>query len=407
MKDKTRSGLTFFLLTTAAWPIAAVSGLWLLGSPLIQWLQHNFPALAVVLLVGALIISLAQWAGLEKAHFLLWFLATFVGLGVGLTGMILAYFMAHVPVWRFTTGVSVVDFLIWLGLIFLLSAFGSAPGGLVAGILSAWSVGKGKFRSWIAVSIGNWALSFGAAGVLLVFIDFSRVFYRGNFRHISTLWRGAALGALIGLIQGLVLGLFLKAINQRGVSRDRSDTEMRWRRMLWVLLILPVVGCLLGYGISRFISSEHETVWEYLSAPPSPAVRFVSVSPLVVSSEDGEMYRYVSKHEGWKVREEKPSGFPGQSSPEVCEDITPPPLADTVDAIELCGRLEMGYLYRKFAILEDGSVWMWKKDSGMELDGVYYALLGSLVCFVLGLLVVASLTVYKYARSKRPISSAG
>lgn len=399
--------MTFFLLTAAAWPIAAVSGLWLLGSPLIQRLQRGFHALAVVLLVGGLIISLAQWAGLEKVHFLLWFLATCVGLGVGLVGMILAYFIAHVPVWRFTTGVSVVDFLVWLGLIFLLSAFGSALGGLVAGILSAWSVGKGKLGSWIAVSIGNWALSFGAAGVFLVFIDFSRVFYRGNFRHLSILWRGAALGALIGLIQGLVLGLFLKAINHRGASPGHSDSKMRWRRILVALLILSVVGCLLGYGISRLISSEHEAAWEYLSAPPSPAVRFVSVSPLVVSSEDGEMYRYVSKHEGWKVREEKPSGFPRQSFPDVCEDITPPPIEDTVDSIELCGRLEMGYLYRKFAILEDGSVWMWKNDSGMELDGVYYAFLGSLVCFVLGLLIVGSLIVSRYARSKRPTSSAG
>lgn len=400
MSNIRRSGLAFFLWTTAAWVFAVVIDLWLLDSSLVQSLPGGFIAIAVVGVFGVLIISLVQWALLEEAHFILWLIATGVGSGMGLMAIILANFIARMPLVSLTTAVPTLDYLMWVLFLFLLSALGSLPGGWIAGLLGRWSVGKGSVPRWTAVSITSWALSAGGAGVYLGVTDFFLKFYSGNFRSFSTLWRGAAFGVIIGSIQGALLGPFLGGLFQGKTPSNDSGTGPGWKRFLPVLFILPTIGCLLGYGFNAFRPPEQESSWESLGTPPSPAVRFVRVSPLIVSTENGEKYRHVSKDYGWEEAGDQTLDAPAESFVGECEGITPVPLEGAIDTTEICAKFEVGSFYRKFAILDDGSVWMWKEDNDAGFDGIYFALMGAGIFFVLGLVVVSLNVVVGHLRSE-------
>lgn len=232
MKEKIRSAWPFLLVTAAAWAVSAVGGLWLLDSTLVQSLPGGFLALGLVGFLAALLISLLQILFLKRANFILWVLATGVGLGAGMAGVVFANAAAGMPVLRETTGLLLVDWLLWLGFLFLLSALVTVPGGLAAGLLRKGSVKTGKTLGWMAVSILNWSVSFGAAPVLVQLVSFPRFFYVGNFRHPSALARGAALGALVGLIQGAVLGrrlVILSRAEAQQKERSMTDEEVHTR----------------------------------------------------------------------------------------------------------------------------------------------------------------------------------
>lgn len=196
----------FLVATTAAWVLAALGGMWLLDSPPLRFLPGGFPALLLVGLLGTLLITLAGWALPGKRTFLTWFLANLVGLISGMFGLAMADTIARASLVRGTTGVPLLDWALWLILIFVITTIGCLPGGLLAGVFRTLSVGRGSAISWAAVSTLNWTVSFGAASVLVQLTDFSNLFYFGNFQTLPVLIRGGSISLLIGLIQGLVLG---------------------------------------------------------------------------------------------------------------------------------------------------------------------------------------------------------
>jgi len=196
----------FLLVTVAAWTLAALGGLWLLDSPPLRILPGGFLALLVVGLLGTLLITLAGWPLPGERSFLSWFLAHLVGLASGILGLALADSIARADLVRGTTGIPLLDWVLWLSFVFVIAAVGSLPGGLLAGVFRSVSVGRGSVIAWAAFSALNWTVSFGAASVLLQLTDFSSLFYFGNFQTLPVLIRGGAIGLLIGLIQGLVLG---------------------------------------------------------------------------------------------------------------------------------------------------------------------------------------------------------
>jgi|GEM_PF-4564120 len=381
--------MMFLLVTTAAWALSAVIGLWLL-------MQNYFAAEIAAGLLPVLIISLSQYSQLKGVRFVLWLLANGVGLVVGILAINLADLISVVTL-VIPTGLPIPDWLIGFWVLFLLTAVGVVPGGLVAGVLKRWAVGKGGIGGWIVVSISNWSLSFGAAGALVWVTNFYQHFSLHDPLTIPLLLRVALIGSLIGIIQGGVLGTFLGKVNQQGASSTDVGSALMWRRMLLFLFFLPSVGCLLGFGIAEILPEAEKSSWESFGTPPSPAVRFVQASPLVVAAENGEMYRlrYKDQTYGWEVFTNDPSEPSGQPTPEFCEDITPPPLDGVVDSVEKCGRLEFGSFYRNFAVLEDGSVWMWSKNSNAASSELIYTLIGSLGFFVLGLLVMALMSILK------------
>ena len=163
-----------------------------------------------------------------------------------------------------------------------------------------------------------------------------------------------------------------------------------WKRILIIAIILPTVGCLLGYVIADIQYGQHNVTWELLGTPPSAAVRMIQSSRgIVISTRNGQIYKYVSYNE-WKLLDEEPSETWVEDFSELCKDVTAPLLEGTIDSKEHCARYEMGSAYRKFAIVEDGSVWMWHKTIKMHgFDYVFFMLTGSFGFLVLGLITTA------------------
>jgi hypothetical protein len=190
-------------------------------------MSNGFIALAVVGSVAVLIISLIQRFNLEDTNFFLWLLATGVGLGIGSIGASLAFFVAAtLPLGQGSSGIPLVDWLVWPAIMFILTAVGGAPGGLISGPLKKWAVGRGTLGSWVAVSIGNWALSFGVAGVSFLILLYPQYFNLHASRNIPVIIKGGMIGALIGLIQGTILGTRLAKLNRPEPSTNDSSSVL-------------------------------------------------------------------------------------------------------------------------------------------------------------------------------------
>jgi hypothetical protein len=167
-----------------------------------------------------------------------------------------------------------------------------------------------------------------------------------------------------------------------------------WKRILIIVIVLPIVGCLFGYVIADIQFGEHNVTWELLGSPPSPAVRFIQNSRgIVVSTRNGQIYEHGPYNE-WKLLDEEPSETRTEDFSELCIDVTAPPLEGTIDSKEDCARYEMGSAYRKFAIIEDGSVWMWGKTINMYgFTYIFFMVIGSFGFLVLGLITIVIMRI--------------
>ena len=168
-----------------------------------------------------------------------------------------------------------------------------------------------------------------------------------------------------------------------------------WKRILLILIILPTIGCLLGYVVAEEKFSNNNINWESLGSPPSPAVSFIqSFHNNVVETTSGEMYRYYGQINGWIYIEEEPSDTHIDSFADLCNQITPDPLDDIIDSAEDCVKYETGYSYYKFAILDDGSVWMWNKPVGIYIfDYLLEIFKWTLGFFILGIILITAMNV--------------
>lgn len=176
-------------------------------------MPNGFIALTFAGVVGALVISMIQCRLLEECRFALWFLATAVAIGIGSIGASLAYLLAHFPIAGWQSDNSMVDWGLWPAIVFFLMAIGGAPGGLIAGLLKKWAVGRGTITRWLAVSTGSWALSFGVAGLMIQMINYPDYFNLGVLRLVPFIVKVGVIGLLIGIIQGATLGSYLERLN--------------------------------------------------------------------------------------------------------------------------------------------------------------------------------------------------
>jgi hypothetical protein len=190
-------------------------------------MPNGFIADAFVGLVGALIISLFQCRILKKCIFALWFLSTAVAIGIGTIGAFVAYMLAHFPIIDWQSGIFLVDWFLWPGLMFFLTALSGAPGGLLAGLLKKWAISRGRIIHWATVSAVNWALSFGAAGLVIQIFSYPDYFNLDVLRNVPFVVKGGFLGILIGVIQGVTLGSYLNRLNniRPNVSLEQTSRE--------------------------------------------------------------------------------------------------------------------------------------------------------------------------------------
>ncbi len=199
----------FFISTLLAWTLSASFGAWFLSGSHQYSFKNGFIDIAFVELTGALIITVVQCRLLDKCRYILWFFATAGALGIGSYCAAYAYILAHFPIINWHSGVFIIDWLLWPAVMFLFTAISGAPGGLIAGLLKKWAVGRGSFLRWCAASAGSWSLSFGLFGLILQIFNYPDYFYMDSLRHAPMIIKGAMIGILVGAAQGLILGSFL------------------------------------------------------------------------------------------------------------------------------------------------------------------------------------------------------
>jgi hypothetical protein len=178
-------------------------------------------------------------------------------------------------------------------------------------------------------------------------------------------------------------------LNPLGVNNNM------WKRILIIVIILPIVGCLFGYVIADIQYGQHNITWEYLGTPPSPAIQFVDnvKGIVVVSTSNGQIYTYVP-YDKWRLIDEDRLETRVEDFSELCKDVTAPPLEGTIDSMEDCARFEMGSAYYKYVIIEDGSIWMWSKTINMYgLSYLFYMAIGSFGLLVLGLITIVIMRI--------------
>jgi hypothetical protein len=175
-----------------------------------------------------------------------------------------------------------------------------------------------------------------------------------------------------------------------------------WKRTLLILIILPVIGCSLGYIFAERKYSSNNVNWESLGSPPSPAVSFIQgFHNNVVETTNGDKYRYYGQSKGWIYIEEEPPDIHKDSFADLCNQITPDPLDNIIATTEDCVKYETGYAYYKFAILDDGSVWMWNKPVGVYvLDSLFYIFKWALGFFIIGIIILTVMSIRNRIESK-------
>lgn len=163
----------------------------------------------------------------------------------------------------------------------------------------------------------------------------------------------------------------------------------RFLLFLIILIILPYIGWLLGNLAAELLIAEDETSWEMLGTPPSPADKIIQIHPLVVSTSSGQSYRYISSSEGWQLWDKELPTKTTYDFSELCAQVAAVPLEGMIDSKDSCVKWEMGSTYFRFAILENGSVWMWKKNiGGNSFSYLFYRISGAFVFFIIGVIIV-------------------
>jgi hypothetical protein len=135
-----------------------------------------------------------------------------MAIGIGSLGASFAYVLAHFPIVDWQSNNSLANRVLWPTIVFFLMALGGAPGGLLAGPFNKWAIGRGTIKSWLAVSTGSWALSFGVTGLMIQMMNYPDYFNLEVLRHVPFIVKGGAIGLLVGAIQGAILGSHLEGL---------------------------------------------------------------------------------------------------------------------------------------------------------------------------------------------------
>jgi len=166
---------------------------------------------------------------------------------------------------------------------------------------------------------------------------------------------------------------------------------VRTKRILIVLFILPVIGCIIGGAYYEWSSSKEWDKWQSLGTPPSKPVEVISAYPLIVLGSDGNNYTY--RVNRWETTNETQPFNETQWDYYTCEGVESPSIDNLVDnkvSCESWGKGAMGYYYKEYALLQDGTIWEWKKsysaDDGMDI--IAWPIIGSALFLILAIIIV-------------------
>jgi hypothetical protein len=176
---------------------------------------------------------------------------------------------------------------------------------------------------------------------------------------------------------------------------------------LILLVVIPIVSLFVGYrvgyqlsGAGRLPATPRQVVWQPLGSPPKRpvAILAVDVSSVAAVSATGTIYRW-QFNTGWQPVEQLPVS--GRSSPAFDLPHEPPP-GEVLDLAQVVAPGEAG-TYTEFALLADGSVWMWQyTQPGIGLlVGLVYGVVGSGVGLGVGVVLM-----WWVGRKTRPAISA-
>jgi len=173
------------------------------------------------------------------------------------------------------------------------------------------------------------------------------------------------------------------------------DLMIKTKRIFLVLLIFPIIGCLVGSAFYEWDSSTLRKEWELLGTPPSKAVEIYSTSPLVVLSSNGNYYSYIFKSNGWEIILPDKIVVEDNSPDYVCPKLEIPPIDNLINSTESCTS-DGGpdYTFRKYAVLTDGSVWIWVKAQGWEGDSIGPILVPAIGSGIFLLLAVITVLIF-------------
>ena len=166
---------------------------------------------------------------------------------------------------------------------------------------------------------------------------------------------------------------------------------VRIRRILTVLFILPIIGCIIGVAFTGLYFSDEWNKWQSLGTTPSKPVEIISASPLIVLGSDGNNYIYIVN--GWEITDETHPIYETEWDQIACEGVESPPIDNMVDNQVSCiawGKGAMGYYYHDFALLEDGSIWEWRKSDAADgvMDLIAWPIIGIAIFGALAILIV-------------------
>ena len=194
---------------------------------------------------------------------------------------------------------------------------------------------------------------------------------------------------------GLIVLLWFGAGMDQILSRLKQKST-RITVSLATYLVLPVVLCIGLPALVAFLiygGIAAPTGWRELPAPPQPAVEVAAASELsvIIRTDTGSYYSCVASSPStcWEFALEPEARMTGRGT----ELTTPPTLDPPGNAISILGLSytdlgEEGQVY--YVVLEDGSVWVLRKDANSYEAGFASGLFLTLAIIpaLAGLLVI-------------------
>ncbi len=167
------------------------------------------------------------------------------------------------------------------------------------------------------------------------------------------------------------------------------------RSILRVALVvaIPVACVLIGYvvglqlsGAGYLSSSPKQVAWRSLGSPAEKPVNILAadVSSVATVSADGTI-SYWQPESGWQEVAQLPTFGRSEASTGLVHD---PPPGDVIAIHKSMVRDEAG-TFTEYAVLDDGSVWIWQyQQPGLGLlVSFVYGLAGSCVGLLIGLVL--------------------
>jgi hypothetical protein len=170
--------------------------------------------------------------------------------------------------------------------------------------------------------------------------------------------------------------------------------------VLVILLCSPCLGLGGGLAYVNALGQGRFARWRSLNAPPAGAAALVTADPNLVYVESGSGAIFVCAHNGraagaacW-VTAQPPYAIAAEADFEraVFSGAVPPPPGDPVDQLPVSIILADAAWEARYAVLSDGTVWVWEYSAG-GYDSLVALLLGPVVGLVLGLIVIGLLVL--------------